>query len=224
MNTPRLLGLLLTTSLLLAAPASAQVLRGSSARAVRSPTPAVVAPRVDWNAWRTSGVTSPSQPHPAVPAPAPAAPGRVACDVTENGAGAPAFVEVRDQGRVIASGRCGSVIEVPGGSYYATITLESVLDRPQRTVPLEVPSNGTGVARVDFPVSIVEVRFTAGGQPAFGQAVLVIDGREVGSIGNGVPARISSGPVTVIARYRAQTQTFALDLRPQQRRMLVLAF
>ncbi len=217
MKNASLAALLLALSL--AAPAEAQ-LRPLPRRAPST----VVAPRVDWSAWRPSGVTSPSQPHRDVPAPAPAAQGLVACAVTENGAGAPAFVEVRRHGRVVASGTCGARIEVPAGDYDATITLTSIMDRPQRTVPLRVPERGVGTATVDFPVSIVEVRFTHAGQPAFGQAILVVDGREVGSVGNAVPARVSAGRVTVVARWRTETRTYDLDLRPGQRRMITAAF
>lgn len=200
--------------------AQAQILRPLP----RSTTSTVVAPRVDWSAWRTSGVTSPSQPHRALPAPAPTAPGLVACAVTENGAPASAFVEVRYQGRVVASGNCGARIEVPGGDYDATVTLTSIMGRPQRTVPLHVPENGVGTATVDFPVSIVEVRFTRGGQPVFGQAVLVVDGQRVGSVGAAIPARVASGHVTVIARVGSETRTYELDLAPTQRRMITAAF
>ncbi|MBX3270289.1 MAG: hypothetical protein KF729_08505 [Sandaracinaceae bacterium] len=221
MNHITLAALILAAGSLAVAPARAQVV--VAPRAITSSS-VTVAPRIDWTAWRASGVTSPSQPHNPLPAPAPAAPGLVACAVTENGAGAPAFVEVRSSGRVIASGACGARIEVPAGDYHAMVTLESVLDRPQRTVAVRVPANGTGVVRVDFPVAIVEVRFTKDREPAFGQAILMVGGREVGSIGNGVPARVSAGRVTMIARYRTEVRTYELDLSAGQRRMITAAF
>jgi len=225
----KIFGLLLAASLgLVALPTSAQFLAAPTVRATR---PATASPntrqrraRVDWRSWRNSGVRSPSQPHPNVPTPAPAPNGQVACDVTENGVAAPATIEVRSRGRVIASGRCGTRIEVPGGTYSATVTLESAIDRPQQHVPLVVPSHGVGSARASFSTSIIEVRFSREGAPAFGQAVLVREGRSVGSIGHRNAVRISSGRVTVRARHRTMTQTFDLQLRPGQRRAIQARF
>lgn len=144
--------------------------------------------------------------------------------MTENGAYGPAFVEVRHQGRVIASARCGTPLSVPAGDYFATLTLESAIDRPQVTVPLRVPEGGVGTARAAFQTSIIEVRFEKDGAPVYGQAVLMRDGRVLGSIGSRIPARVSAGALTIEARYRTERRTYELALAPEQRRALRARF
>ncbi len=221
-----LLTLLALGTLLVAAPSEAQTVRfarrATYARLIR---PRIVrAPVIRWNAWRASGIRTPSRPHPEPIAPAPRRPGLVRCTVTAAGTLAPATVEVRHQGRVIASGTCGERISVPAGRYDATITLERAIDRPQQTVPLFVPEDGVGTARAAFDTSILEVRFFQNGRRTFGQAILEQNGRVIGSIGSGVVAHVSSGRVTIRARHLTEWRTYTVDLAPGQRRAIIARF
>jgi hypothetical protein len=149
---------------------------------------------------------------------------RIRCQVDENGAPAQARIDVSSNGRVIASGSCGNPIAVPAGSYSATLTLENVIDRPTRTVQVSVPLNGEGVARASFATSIVEVIFSVSGRTTQGTAILMRDGREIGTLGTGVPVRVSAGSYQLVARYQAQSRSYALALSPGQRRSLRAQF
>src|SRR5690606_23172902 len=82
-----------------------------------------------------------SQPSTVAPAPAPtpARPGQLRAEVVENGAPAIASVEVRQAGQVVASGSTASPIQLPAGTYDVTLTLDGALDRPTRSVRVEVP-------------------------------------------------------------------------------------
>lgn len=225
MTNPRLTLLALCT-LLVAVPAEAQI----SSFSRRSPRPAIRttqlisaapirrAPVGQPRLTPSAGIT------PSVPLLPPPQPGLVQCTVTAAGVLAPATIEVRYEGRVMASGACGERIEVPGGDYYATITLERAIDRPQQTVPLHVPENGIGTATAAFDTSILEVRFMKDGVSTFGQAILERDGRELGSIGSGVVTFVSSGPITIRARHLSEWKTYTVDLAPGQRRAIYAIF
>lgn len=222
----RILTLIALGALLSAAPAQAQnvVFPRRSVR-VRPLGPRLVrAPIVRWDGWRRAGITTPLRPHPATPAPAPQRPGLVRCQVTAAGTLAPATVEIRHQGRVIASGTCGERISVPAGDYHATITLERAIDRPQQTVPLTVPQDGVGTATASFDTSILEVRFTKDRRATFGQAILYRNGQRIGSIGSGLVTHVSSGRITIRARHLTEWRTYTVDLAPGQRRAIIASF
>ena len=89
---------------------------------------------------------------------------------------------------------------------------------------MSVPLNGEGIARASFATSILEVVFTASGQSAQGTAILRRDGRDIGTLGSGVPVRVSAGSYQLVARYRTQERSFAVALTPGQRRSLRAAF
>lgn len=164
---------------------------------------------------RTSA--SPSTVRSTAPAPRP---GRLACVAEENGAYAPASIQIRAQGRLLASGSCASPIELPAGAYDAQITLETALDRPSRSVRVIVPEGGLVTARASFETAILEVRFTANRAPAHGLAIIERDGVVVGTLGSGVTARLSAGTYTVVARYRTAERRYTVTLAPDQRRAL----
>ena len=216
---------LLLTALAVATPAEAQtfVARRTSVRVAARPRLAR-APMVRADAWRTTGLTTSVAPTPQPPTLAPARPGLVQCHVTAAGVLAPATVEVRDHGRVIASGTCGERLSVAAGSYDATITLERAIDRPQQNVRLIVPEGGVATASAAFDTSIIEVRFLKSGASTFGQAILERDGRTLGSIGSGVVAHVSSGRLTIRARYLTEWKTYTVDLSNGQRRAVIASF
>lgn len=153
-------------------------------------------------------------------APAPARPGRLTAVVDENGAHAPSSVHVRRGGRLVASGSSATPIELPAGTYDVTITLETALDRPTRTVRVSVPEGGTATARASFRTSIIEVRFTKDRTAVHGLATLRQGGRVIGTLGSGVTARVSAGTYEIDARYRTEQRTYTVALAPEQRRAL----
>jgi hypothetical protein len=156
---------------------------------------------------------------------APARPGSMGCRVEENGVAAPASFALRQNGRTVASGRCGQApVEVPAGRYEAVLTLETAIDRPQRTVSLTVPEGGRALATARFSTSIVEVRFTKDRAPVHGLAIIRRDGETVGTLGSGVSARISAGTYEIVARYRTEDRTYSVTLAPGQRRAVRAAF
>jgi hypothetical protein len=161
-----------------------------------------------------TSTTQPAQPRP----------GSLACSADENGAYARStFVVLRGTAR-IASGTCGSPVSLPAGSYDVVLTLETALDRPSRTVRAHVPEDGRFHATASFATAILEVRFTSAGRDAAGIAVIRRDGREIGTLGSGIPARVSAGRYEVTARYRTAARSYTVDLVPEQRRALRAAF
>lgn len=205
----------IVTAVLLLASASA-----SAQLAAARPTVQLTSPvrTTSVGALPTSLTLGSSAPTTA-PAPAPR-PGRVVCEVTENGAPAPASIALYSNGRSVATGSCASALELPAGTYDAVVTLESALDRPSRTVRVTVPEGGLAAARASFETAILEVRFTAGGLPAHGLAIVERDGVTVGTLGSGVSARLSAGTYTIVARYRTAERRFVVTLAPEQRRAL----
>ena len=115
-------------------------------------------------------------------------------------------------------------VSLPAGTYDVVVTLETALDRPSRTVRAHVPEDGRFHATASFATSILEVRFTTGGRAAAGLAVIRRDGREIGTLGSGISARVSAGRYEVMARYRTSARTYTVDLAPEQRRAIRATF
>jgi hypothetical protein len=159
------------------------------------------------------------------PRPEPAQPGSMSCRVQENGVEARASFVLLRGGQTVATGDCARApIEVPAGTYEAVLTLETAIDRPQRTVRLTVPSGGRARATASFSTSILEVRFTNDRAPVHGMAIIRRDGRTVATLGSRVSARISSGTYEIVARYRTEERTYTVTLAPGQRRALRASF
>jgi hypothetical protein len=155
---------------------------------------------------------------------APARPGQLTVAVDENGAYAASTYQVRQAGRVIASGSSGSPIALPAGAYEVAITLETALDRPTRTVRVLVPEGGVATARASFSTSILEVRFTKDRMAVHGLATVRQGDRVIGTLGSGVTARVSAGTYEIEARYRTEVRSYSVTLAPVQRRALSAQF
>lgn len=218
--TPRaILSTVLASSLLLAgsvAQAQTVTLRPSTYRTLTaaplrrvSPTFAVPVARLR----TTSVMLVPAPP----PAPEPARPGQVACRVTENGTYAPATLEVSAQGRVVARGDCSGPLDLPAGTYVATVTLESAVDHPQQSMTIRVPEGGVASVTASFATSILEVRFTKNRESVFGTAFLRRGGVVVATLGSGVPARVSAGTYELLERYRTEDRVVQVTVAPGQR-------
>lgn len=155
----------------------------------------------------------------ARPAPDPE-PARLDCRVEANDAPAVASFAALRGGQEVASGRCGSAIDIPPGSYEVVLTLEGTLDRPERRVRVQASEGERVLARASFETSILEVRFTEDRRAAAGLAVVLRDGRRVGTLGSGVATRLSSGRYEIVARYRTEEKRYTVDLAPGQRRAI----
>lgn len=216
--------LVLAATLLGASVAEAQLYTGVRVYRPVRVSPTVYAPATSpRTSLRSSGIRSQTQTHPDVEL-EPLGPGQVGCEVRDNRILARGLMEVRRQGRVIATGRCGSALELPGGRYDVTLTLLDALDRPQRTVPVVVPEGGSVTARARFETAILEVRVTKDGVRMPGTTQVYRDGARVGSIGSGVTFRVSPGRYHLLTRYRRETKTFDVDLSAGQRRAIRAAF
>src|SRR5690606_10182932 len=135
-----------------------------------------------------------------------------------------ASVEVRQAGQVVASGSTASPIQLPAGTYDVTLTLDGALDRPTRSVRVEVPEGGMATARASFSTAILEVRFTQA-RPGVPALPTIRQGeRVIGTLGSGVTARVSAGTYQIDARYRTEQRSYTVTLAPGQRRALSAAF
>ncbi len=151
------------------------------------------------------------------PAPAPTEPGELACRAEENGIYAPARIEIRRGAELVASGSCDQSFSLAPGSYSAIVTLETTLDRPTRTISVNVPSGGRATAFAPFATSVLEVRFFSSRIAVPGLAIVRRDGRDIGTLGSGIPARLSSGTYEIVARYRTLERRYTVVLAPGQR-------
>jgi hypothetical protein len=151
--------------------------------------------------------------------------GRIACTITENGGAASGTAIVRQNGRDVSTGSCGTPLSVAAGTYDVTLRLDGALDRPEQTKRVTVRAGQTASATADFATAILEVRITAGGRRAAGMAIITRNGVRIGTLGSGVSGHLSAGTYDVVVRYRTQERRFdAVSLTKGQRRALSAAF
>lgn len=151
--------------------------------------------------------------------------GKIACEITENGQPASGTIVVLDGARELARGSCSRPIAVPPGEHTAVLTLDGALDTPAQEKPGNVQPGGVTTVRADFVTGTLEVRFTNQGRDAAGSAVIRKDGRQIGTLGSGVSAHLSTGTYEVIARYRSLERRFdKVVIAPGQPVVLTAAF
>lgn len=150
--------------------------------------------------------------------------GQIRCTVTENGAPARGTVEIELDGRRVASGSCGRALSVPAGACKVTVRLEGALDNPARTVNVEVVPERTSPVTVDFETAMLEVRIDAKGSRGTGLVAVEKGGRRIGTMGSGVPARLSAGTYDVVVRLGGEEKRYPVDLKPGQRRLVRAEF
>lgn len=165
---------------------------------------------------RDRGVRSQTQLHPD-PAPRQAGPGHLQCTVRSNNVPMNGLMEVRLEGRVIATGRCGAPLEVPAGRYDVTLTLLDAMDRPQRTVPVTVTEGGVARAETRFGVGTLAAAVLDGRTRVRGSTLVYKDGRYVGSLGSGGTAQLSADRYELVSRYGRQTHNHTVDVPAGQR-------
>ena len=161
----------------------------------------------------------------AVPASAAAPEGKVACEVKENGEPASGTISLRQGETEVASGPCGKPLSAPAGQYTALIELDGALDGPQQQQPVSVDAGKTAQVSAQFATGLLEVRIQSQGRDTAGMAVIRKDGKQIGTLGSGVAAHLSTGRYEVVARYRSQQKAFAdVVIAAGQRTTLDAAF
>jgi hypothetical protein len=144
----------------------------------------------------------------AVTALADGATGRLNCEIKENGKSASGTVALEKDGAQVASGSCGKPLSAPPGSYTAVLGLDGALDGPVQQKPVTVQAGAEAKVEADFSTGTVTVRILQAGKPAAGMAVIRRDGKQVGTLGSGVAAHLSTGSYEITARYRVQQKLF----------------
>jgi hypothetical protein len=150
--------------------------------------------------------------------------GQIECSVTENGTPSRGTVAIEQNGKRVASGACGRPMRVPAGKHKVTVTLEGALDNPRRIVDATVEVGKTARVAVDFDTAVLEVRIETQGQRGTGLVAVERGGKRIGTLGSGVPARLSAGAYRVVVRLGGQEKRFDVDLRPGQRRLVRAQF
>lgn len=135
--------------------------------------------------------------------------GSVKCEITENGQAAFGEITLMDGEKQVATGECGqAALNAPAGTYVAILSLDGALDGPEQRVEVTLKAGGTETARADFATGTLTVQIQREGRRAAGMAIVRRDGKQVGTLGSGVAARLSAGTYEVVVRYRSQTREF----------------
>jgi hypothetical protein len=152
--------------------------------------------------------------------------GKVSCEILENGKPASGTIEVVHGGQDVARGSCGKPISVPEGEHEAVLGLDGALDAPQQRKPLHVSAADKNLKLVaDFDTGELEVKITSQGRDSAGMAVIRKDGKQIGTLGSGVAAHLSTGGYSVVARYRSQERRFdTVQIAKGQRTVLNATF
>jgi hypothetical protein len=154
-----------------------------------------------------------------------APPTGVQCEITENGQPASGTVSVLREGSSVAEGSCGKPLALQPGSYEAVLRLDGAMDGPERRMPLEVATGKTTKLATDFATGVLEVKITSEGRAAAGMAILRKDGKQIGTLGSGVPGHLSVGTYDVVVRHRAVEKSFpAVVIARGERKTLEASF
>lgn len=169
-------------------------------------------------AWLTIGLF--------LPALAVAAPGTsVQCEITENGGPASGTISVLRDGVSVAEGSCGKPLALDPGSYEAVLRLDGAMDGPEQRMPLEAAAGKTTKLSADFATGILEVKITSEGRAAAGMAILRKDGKQIGTLGSGVPGHLSVGTYDIVVRHRTAEKSFpAVAIVRGERKTIDAAF
>ncbi|HMI91003.1 MAG TPA: hypothetical protein VK509_06545, partial [Polyangiales bacterium] len=134
--------------------------------------------------------------------------GKVACEVKENGKAASGTLSLLQGDKEVASAPCGKPVSVAAGDYDAVLSLDGALDGPQQKKAIKVAAGQTASANADFATGLLEVRIRMQGRDTAGMAIIRKDGKQVGTLGSGVAAHLSTGSYQVVAKYRTQQKVF----------------
>ena len=134
--------------------------------------------------------------------------GKVACELKENGKPASGTLSLLQGETEVANGPCGKPFSVAAGEYTAVLSLDGALDGPQQKKPVTVAAGKSANVSADFAIGLLEVRIRNHGRDTAGMAVIRKDGKQVGTLGSGVAAHLSTGSYQVVARYRSNEKVF----------------
>ena len=168
--------------------------------------------------------------------PVPAATGRIAVTVLQNGAsssGSFTVYRLADAssgapGEQVASGQSGLAVNVAPGVYDVVVRLDGAIDRPEHwTRRVQVVRGQLAQVREQFTTAVIEVRVTAGGRRAAGAIIVRRAGEQtqLATLGSGVRAVISVGRYDFVVRHRSQEQRLTgIELVSGQGRVLTADF
>lgn len=149
----------------------------------------------------------------------------VSCEILENGKPASGTIAVLNGETEVARGSCGKPLSVPAGEYTALLGLDGALDGPEQRRPVSVQPGKPAKVTVDFPTGLLEVRIRSQGRDTAGMAVIRKDGRQIGTLGSGVAAHLSTGTYEVVARYRTQQKPYdQVQIKAGERTVLDASF
>lgn len=129
---------------------------------------------------------------------------RVSCEITENGQPATGVISILRADEEIATGSCGRDLSVPAGEYMAALRLDGAFDGPEQQLPLTAKAGAPVKVKTDFTTGTLEVRIVSSGRRAAGMAIIKRKGQQLGTLGSGVSAHLSTGTYRILVRYRAQ--------------------
>jgi hypothetical protein len=148
--------------------------------------------------------------------------GKVSCEILENGRPATGTIVLLAGDNEVADAACGKPVAVPSGADTAILRLDGALDGPEQRTALDA---GKPLLRADFATGLLEVRIQSQGRDTAGIAVIRKNGKQIGTLGSGVTAHLSTGSYDVIARYRTRERRFeAVDIQPDRRTALNASF
>jgi hypothetical protein len=151
--------------------------------------------------------------------------GKAECTVLENGETASGTVSFQKEGKEVAGGTCGKTLSVPAGTYTAVISLDGALDGPQQKKTVIIKAGAVERFTAEFATGTLEVRIQSKGSSKAGMAVIRKDGKQIGTLGSGVPAHLSAGTYQVEARYRIQKKQFdSVVIEAGRRKVLEASF
>jgi hypothetical protein len=130
--------------------------------------------------------------------------GHVSCEISENGEAATGVLSILKSGKEVATGSCGHEVAVPVGDYTASLRLDGALDGPEQHQPISVKSGANLKLNADFATATLEVRIASSGRRAAGMAIIKRNGQQLGTLGSGVAAHLSTGTYRIFVRYRGQ--------------------
>jgi hypothetical protein len=149
----------------------------------------------------------------------------VQCEILENGEPASGTMLVLNGDKEVAEGTCGKPLALPEGSYTAVLRLDGAIDGPEQRVPLVVGKAAPKPLKADFATGTVEVKVTSESKAAAGMAIIRKDGKQIGTLGSGVPAHLSAGTYDIEVRHRASSKTLsAVVVAKGDKKSLVVSF
>ncbi len=149
----------------------------------------------------------------------------VQCEISENGEPASGTMLILDGAREVAEGTCGKPINVPPGSYTAVLRLDGAIDGPEQRLPLSVGKDAVKPLKADFATGVLEVKVQSESKAAAGMAIIKKDGKQIGTLGSGVPAHLSAGTYDIVVRHRsAQKSLEKVVIARGERKALEVSF